>query len=62
MGEGEEEGSHFNECFNLAAVPVQRGASYQRWMGPPSSPPPPLPSPPPLGRAARSYGGAIHYI
>lgn len=34
--------SHFNECFNLAAVPVQRGASYQRWMGPPSSTPLPL--------------------
>lgn len=27
--------SHFNECFNLAAVPVQRRAPYQRWMASP---------------------------
>lgn len=36
--EREERERHFNECFNLAAVPVQRRAPYQRWM---ASPPPP---------------------
>lgn len=58
--------SHFNECFNLAAVPVQRRAPYQRWMAfPPSLPPlPPFIPSPPLGSAERSYSGTvvIHYI
>lgn len=46
-GEEKKESHFFNECFNLAAVLVQRKASYQRWM---ASPPPA----PPLGSAERS--------
>lgn len=61
-GKRNEEGgeSHFNECFNLAAVPVQRRAPYQRWMAFPLLLL--LPSAPPLGSAERSYSGVIHYI
>lgn len=53
--------SHFNECFNLALVPLQRRAPYQRWMASLLLPLL-LPSAPPLGSAERSYSGVIHYI